>query len=430
MRRGRRSSELDYCDTLMQSRRVAVTGIGSVSPLGVGTDALWNGLCGGASGVRAIDTFDTSRLNTTIAGLCSDFDAADFLSPRECQRLDRMSQLAICAATLAARDASLEGAVAARDFGVVLGTGFGGQASIEQSVLEAASGIPLPATTIPKCMYGAAASQVAARFQSSGPNLTLSTACSSGANAVGMAMAFIRQGQARWMLAGGADAPVTPLVMAAWDSMRTLSTRNDEPARACKPFSLNRDGFVLSEGAAFLLLEEWSAAVSRGAAIYAELVGYGMSADAGHLTAPCARGETLAIERALDDAGIEATAVDYINAHGTATRWNDMTETVSIKRTLGEHAYAVPVSSIKSSVGHAMGAAGALECAATVLSLYHRVLVPTLNYEQPDPECDLDYVTTGARNVPEGTRFDIALSNSFGFGGNNAVLVIRRAETR
>jgi 3-oxoacyl-[acyl-carrier-protein] synthase II len=279
-------------------------------------------------------------------------------------------------------------------------------------------------------MYGAAASQLAARFQGNGPNLTVSTACSSGANAIGLAMMLIRYGHASCMLAGGADAPVTPLVMAAWDSMRALSTQNAEPARACKPFSRNRDGFVLSEGATFLLLEDWDLAVSRGARIYAELAGYGTSADAGHLTAPCAAGEALAIRRALDDAGLEPAAVDYINAHGTATRWNDVTETTAIKQSLNDYAYSVPISSIKGAVGHSMGAAGALECLAATLTLHHRIVVPTLNYEERDPQCDLDYVPGAARAVPADARLDVAISNSFGFGGNNAVLALRRSDGR
>jgi 3-oxoacyl-[acyl-carrier-protein] synthase II len=277
-------------------------------------------------------------------------------------------------------------------------------------------------------MYNASSSNIAIRFKTRGPNITVSTACSSGANAMGQAFHLIRYGHADRMIAGGADAPVTPVVMDAWKEMRVLSTKNDTPARACKPFSANRDGFVLAEGAGIVVLEELELARERGAHIYAELIGYGSTADASHITFPDPEGEAHAMMRALKDAGVAPEEIDHISAHGTATRLNDASETEAIKRVFGRRAYEIPINSIKSMIGHSMGAAGAIEFIATVLAIQEKVIPPTINFEEADPQCDLDYVTEGARVVDGRAPLRTAISNSFGFGGNNAVLVAREYE--
>ncbi|MGH9831123.1 MAG: beta-ketoacyl-[acyl-carrier-protein] synthase family protein, partial [Blastocatellia bacterium] len=316
------------------------------------------------------------------------------------------------------------------DTGVIIGTGFGGQRSIEEfcSAFFSNGQGRRSAIAIPKSMYNASSSNVAIRFKTRGPNLTVSTACSSGANAIGQAAQLIRYGHADRAIAGGADAPITPVVMDAWKEMRVLSTKNERPERACKPFSANRDGFVLAEGAGVVILEPLDEAVARGAHIYAEILGYGSTADASHITFPDPEGEGYAISRALKDAGVAPEKVGYINAHGTATKLNDASETEAIKRVFKERAYEIPVSSTKSMIGHAMGAAGAIEFIVAVLAIDHGMIPPTINYEERDPQCDLDYVTEGARTFKCNGAGRIAVSNSFGFGGNNAVLVAREPE--
>ena len=409
-------------------RRVAVTGIGLIAPVGVGRERVWQALCEGQSGIANIEGFDTSNLKTTIAGVCSDFRAEEFFDEREMTRLDRVSRLALAATEMATRDAGLaNGCLDSYDTGVFLGTGFGGQGSIEEfcGAFFADGRGRRSAIAIPKSMYSASSSNIAIRFKTRGPNITISTACSSGANAIGQAFHSIRYGHTDRMIAGGVDAPITPVVMDAWKDMRVLSTKNDPPARACKPFSANRDGFVLAEGAGIVILEELSRAVERGAHIYAEIIGYGATADAAHITFPDSEGEAHAIARALKDANIAPEEVDYINAHGTATKLNDVSETEAIKRAFGRRAYEMPVSSIKSMLGHSMGAAGAIEFIATSLAIDTQVIPPTINYEEADPQCDLDYVTEGARAAKSSAKVRTAISNSFGFGGNNAVLVVR-----
>ena len=408
-------------------RRVAVTGIGIIAPVGVGRERVWAALCEGQSGIAQIEVFDTSNLKTTIAGVCRDFQPCEFFDEREMSRLDRVSQLAIAATDLAARDAGLtNGHLDSYDVGVILGTGFGGQGSIEEfcgAFFSNGRG-RRSALAIPKLMYNASSSNIAIRFKTRGPNITISTACSSGANAIGQAFHLIRYGHAERMIAGGVDAPITPVVMDAWKDMRVLSTKNETPARACKPFSANRDGFVLSEGAGIVVLEEMGLALARGARVYAEVIGYGATADGAHITFPEPEGESQAMMRALKDAGLVPGEINYINAHGTATKFNDASETEAIKRVFGDRAYEIPVSSIKSMLGHSMGAAGAIEFIATALTLSDKLIPPTINYEETDPQCDLDYVTEGARAVCS-TPLRTAMSNSFGFGGNNAVLVAR-----
>jgi 3-oxoacyl-[acyl-carrier-protein] synthase II len=409
-------------------RRVAVTGVGIIAATGVGREAFWSALTEGRSGISRIEVFDTSNLKTNIAGVCRDFRPEAFFDEREMSRLDRVSQMAIAATEMATREAGLtNGQLDSYDVGVILGTGFGGQASIEEfcgAFFSNGKG-RRSAIAIPKSMYNASSSNIAIRFKSRGPNITVSTACSSGANAIGQAFHLIRYGHAERMIAGGADAPITPVVMEAWKEMRVLSTKNDPPERACKPFSANRDGFVLAEGAGIVVLEDLELALERGARVYAELLGYGSTADATHITFPDPEGEAYAIIRALKDAGVAAREIDYINAHGTATKLNDASETEAIKRVFGNRAYEIPINSIKSMLGHSMGAAGAIEFIATILAIENKLIPPTINYEETDPQCDLDYVTEGARVAGGNTPLRTALSNSFGFGGNNAVLVVR-----
>jgi 3-oxoacyl-[acyl-carrier-protein] synthase II len=342
-------------------------------------------------------------------------------------RLDRVSQMAIAATQMATREAGLtNGQLDSYDVGVILGTGFGGQGSMEEyyGAYYSNGKARRSAIAIPKSMYNASSSNIAIRFKTRGPNITISTACSSGANAIGQAFHLIRYGHADRMIAGGVDAPVTPVVMDAWKEMRVLSTKNEQPERACKPFSANRDGFVLAEAAGIVVLEALESALERGAPIYAEVLGYGSTSDAAHITFPDPDGESHAITRALRDAGVRAEEIDYVNAHGTATKLNDASETEAIKRVFGSRAYEIPVSSVKSMLGHSMGAAGAVEFIATVLAIKEKVIPPTINYEESDPQCDLDYVTDGAR-VMKAAPLRTAISNSFGFGGNNAVLVAR-----
>ena len=426
MSRPHHSSLITHHSSFM--RRIAVTGIGVIAPTGVGRARVWEALVDGRSGISRIEDFDTSNLKTNIAGVCRDFHPEEMFDEREMSRLDRVSQLAIAATEMATREAGLtHGELDSYDAGVFLGTGFGGQGSIEEfcgAFFSNGKG-RRSAIAIPKSMYNASSSNIAIRFKTRGPNITVTTACSSGANAIGQAFHLIQQGHAERMIAGGVDAPITPVVMDAWKEMRVLSTKNEPPERACKPFSANRDGFVLSEGAGIVVLEDLEMAAARGAHIYAEVIGYGSTADASHITFPDPDGESHAMTRALKDAGVNPNEIDYINAHGTATKLNDASETEAIKRVFGSRAHEIPVSSIKSMLGHSMGAAGAIEFIATLLAIENQVIPPTTNYEEADPQCDLDYVIEGSRRVSSSTPLRTAISNSFGFGGNNAVLVVR-----
>jgi len=412
---------------VMQQRRVVVTGMGVVSPLGNDLDGFWQALVAGQSGISHIEHFDTSGFKTRIAGSCRDYHTEDHFDERAACKLSRLSQMGIVATRSALTHARLpQTGFQDGEAGVLMGTGFGGQQVVEQFYEATLLHLkdrrnPL---AIPLAMYNALSSNISIQFQARGPNLTIATACSSGSNALGTAYQFVRLGRAPICIAGGGEAPLTPGVITAWTGLRVLSRQNDEPARACKPFSKNRDGFVLSEGAAVLILEELASARRRGAPILAEIVGYASGADATHVTAPAVSGQARTIQAALDDAGVTPEQVDYINAHGTATRPNDVAETGAIKEVFGAQAAQIPVSAIKSMIGHSMGASGAFETIACVQAINHGVVPPTINYEEADPECDLDYVTQGAR--PGDYR--IVVNNSFGFGGNNAVLVIRRYE--
>ncbi len=404
-------------------RRVVVTGIGPVTPVGTGVAAFWEGLTSGRNGVRRITRFETEGLPVTLAGEVPDFDPAAWLDPKEARRTDRFSQLAIAAARLALEDAGSPEPAAERA-GVVFGTGIGGIETLlaQHSVmLERGPGRVSP-FMVPMLMANAPAGHIAMLLGFTGPNLCTISACASSNHALGEAMRLVRDGYVDLCIAGGSESATLPLTVAAFSQMTAL-TRNPDPETASRPFDAERDGFVLAEGACALVLESEEHARARGARIYCEVAGYGASADAYHITAPDPKGSgaALAMRRALEDAREDPAAVTYINAHGTSTPLNDASETVAIKAVLGEHARRVAVSSTKSMTGHMLGAAGAVEGAACALAIANGVVPPTIHYEHPDPECDLDYVPNEARELP----VRLALSNSFGFGGQNACVAFR-----
>ncbi len=408
-------------------RRVVVTGLGVVSPVGIGVETFWDALLEGKSGVGPITRFDAKDHETRIASEVKGFDPQAYLDRKEIRRTDAFIHYAVAAARLALEDSGFKVRnQEAESVGVSLGSGMGGIAFVEQACRILAERGPARVSPhlipgmIPNMGAGLISIQVGAR----GPNLATSTACAASNHAIGEALRLIQAGDADVMLAGGSDALVTPLIVAGFSSLGALSRRNDDPARASRPFDLGRDGFVIGEGAGILVLEEVEHALWRGSRIYAELVGYGQSADAYHITAPApdASGPARSMERALEDANLIPAAVDYINAHGTSTPANDANETAAIKRVFGPHARGLLVSSIKSVTGHLMGAAGAAEAIATCLAIKQGVVPPTINYETPDPECDLDYVP----NFPRALQVNVALSNSFGFGGTNTTLVFQR----
>jgi 3-oxoacyl-[acyl-carrier-protein] synthase II len=409
------------------SRRVVVTGIGLVSPIGIGTVANWGGLTAGQSGIRRITHFDPAAFASQIAGEVKGFDPLQFLDRKDVKKMDVFIQYAIAASQFAVDDAGLAITAANGDrVGVFIASGIGGFSTIEREHQALLEGGPrrISPFFIPSAIINLAAGQVSIRFRAKGPNSATCTACSASAHAIGDAYEIIRRGDADVMIAGGSEAAITPMGVGGFAAMRALSTRNDEPERACRPFDRDRDGFVIGEGSGVLILEDLGMAVQRGARIYAEIVGYGMSADAFHITAPSDDGDgaVRAMRMAVGNAGIRPDEIDYINAHGTSTPLNDKLETLAIKRCFGDHAYKVAVSSTKSMTGHLLGAAGGLEGGITALAVYHQLLPPTINLENPDPECDLDYVPITSRKA--GVRY--ALSNSFGFGGTNAVLLFKR----
>ena len=411
------------------SRRVVVTGVGLVSPLGIGTEANWKALCAGRSGIGAITRFDASQFSARIAGEVQGFDALQFIEKKDVKKMDVFIQLAIAASQFAVDDAKLEvTAENATRVGVFIASGIGGFSTIEREHRALLEGGPrrISPFFIPAAIINLAAGQVSIRFGAKGPNSATCTACSASAHAIGDALEVIRRGKADVMIAGGSESAITPMGVGGFAAMRALSTRNDEPSRASRPFDLDRDGFIMGEGSGVIVLEELERARSRGAAIYAELVGYGMSADAFHITAPSEDGDggMRVMASALEDAGVGIEAVDYINAHGTSTPFNDKLETLAIRRLFGEHAAKLAISSTKSMTGHLLGAAGGLEAGITALAVRHQVAPPTINYETPDPACDLDYVPNTARPM----KMDYALSNSFGFGGTNGALLFKRYE--
>jgi 3-oxoacyl-[acyl-carrier-protein] synthase II len=409
------------------ARRVAITGIGIVSPLGIGVAENWEAVLRGESGIGPITRFDASRYSTRIAGEVKNFDPLTFIDRKEVRKMDLFIQLAVAAAALAVEDAGIDAALLEGGrTGVYIGSGIGGLATIEEchkTLLEKGPDRVSP-FFLPSIIINEAAGHVSIRYRSRGPNSATATACATSTHSIGDSFRMIVHGDADRMLAGGAEAPVTRLGVAGFCALRALSTRNEEPAKASRPFDAQRDGFVMSEGAGILLLEELGAARRRGARIYAEIVGYGMNGDAYHITAPSEDGEGArdVMGRALADAGIDPAEVDFINAHGTSTPHNDRIESLAIKKAFGDNARRIGVSSTKSMSGHLLGAAGALETGLTALCLANQIMTPTINYEHPDPECDLDYVPNAAR--PAEIRY--AASNSFGFGGTNACLILKR----
>ncbi len=409
-------------------KRVAITGIGVVSPIGTGRDAFWSSLMEGRSGVRRISAFDPAPFPTQIAGEIRDFDPVAYMDKKEVRRNDRFVQFAVAAARLALDDGHFE--ITSRNadqVGVIIGSGIGGARTWEEQheiLLERGPGRVSP-FFVPMMIINMASGIVSMHVGVRGPNYSIVSACATGGHSIGEAYRQVQRGDAVAMLCGGAEAALTPLSVAGFCNMKAMSTRNDAPEKAVRPFDADRDGFVMGEGAGVVLLEDWENAERRGAHIYAEMIGYGMSADAYHITQPDPEGEgaALSMQRALKDAGAEPAQVGYINAHGTSTPYNDKFETLAIKRVFGTDARKVPVSSTKSMTSHLLGAAGGVELIACALALQHQVLPPTINYETPDPECDLDYVP----NTPRPARINVALSNAFGFGGQNATLVVRRA---
>ncbi len=403
--------------------RVVITGMGIVSPLGNDPEAYWQALICGHSGVSLINSCCLNQLNCHFAGQILDLNIEAFFNSRQLRRMDRFCQFA----TIAAKNAWLD---SGGDFnsnpkentGVIFGTGIGGISTWDNHLMQD-SDTGMNAFTIPRIMNNAAAAQIAMQLNLRGLNITVNTACSSGANAIGMAFREIRSENLDSIICGGSEAPITPKILKAWDILGVLSKENTKTA--VKPFDKNRAGFVLAEGAAAIVLESLDSATRHNRKIYAEIIGFGSNCDAHHLTSPAKEGQAKAIQLALHDAGIKAKQIDYINAHGTATKLNDHVETKAIKKVFGKYAYDIPVSSTKSMLGHAMGASSAMEIVATVLSVKNDVIHPTSNYQNPDPECDLDYVPGKARLK----TINHAISNSFGFGGSNAVLVVKKWKT-
>ena len=404
-----------------------MTGIGLVSSLGIGTEANWRALLAGHSGITTISRFDATAFSTQIAGEVKGFDPLDFVEKKDVKKMDVFIQFALAASQFAVDDASL---VVTPDIaprvGVFIASGIGGFSTIEREHKALLEGGPRKISPffIPSAIINLAAGQVSIRFGAKGPNSATCTACSASAHAIGDAFEIIRRGDADVMIAGGSEAAITPMGIGGFGAMRALSTRNDEPARASRPFDRKRDGFVVGEGAGVLILEEHGAAVRRHARIYAELVGYGMSADAFHITAPSDDGDGpfRVMGAALKSAGVRTDQVSYINAHGTSTPHGDKVETLAIKRCFKFHAKRLAVSSTKSMTGHLLGAAGGLEAGVTALAVHNQVVPPTINLDDPDPDCDLDYVPNAKRSL----AIEYALSNSFGFGGTNAALLFKR----
>ena len=411
----------------MSTRRVVVTGLGALTPLGNTTDEFWAALLQGRSGIGPITKFDATGYPTRIAGEIRNFDPLKFVDKKEARRLDPYLHYAMACSCMAVDDAGLDtGKVESERFGVLIGSGIGGITTLlEGEHVRMEKGFDrVSPFVIPMLIVNMAAGLVSMRFAAKGPNSSVVTACATGNHAIGDAYRLLQRGEADVMIAGGAEAMIVPLTIAGFCAMKAMSTRNDEPEKASRPFDADRDGFVCSEGGGILVLETLEHAAHRDARIYAEIIGYGMSGDAHHMTAPDPEGDgaARAMRATLRDAALTPTEVGYINAHGTSTPYNDKFETLAIKRVFGEHAARLAVSSTKSMTGHLLGAAGGIEAIASVLALHHGILPPTINYETPDPDCDLDYVPNQARKQD----VDVALSNAFGFGGTNATLAFRK----
>jgi len=407
--------------------RVVVTGMGMLCPLGLDVATTWEGLVSAKSGIDYITLFDASDMETKFAGEVKGFEPTNYIDRKEVRRMDRFAQLAVAASLQALEQAGIQIDANNQDSaGIVVGSGIGGLGTLfEQTKIMLEKGPDrVSPFLIPMMIADIAAAQVSIALKVRGPNLCTTSACSSGSDAIGVAYEIVRRGDARIMITGGAEAIINPLGIASFNALRALSTRNDAPKLASRPFDAERDGFAIGEGAAILVLESLSSAQERGANILAEVIGYGASGDAFHVTQPMEDGEgaVKAMQMALKKAGVTTGEIDYINAHGTSTPLNDKTETIAIKTVFGDRAYHVPVSSTKSMLGHLIGAAGAIEAAICILTIQHGIIPPTINLTHPDPECDLDYVPNKARQAEVNT----ALSNSFGFGGHNSVLIFRK----
>lgn len=408
-------------------RRIVVTGVGVVTPLGNDVETFWRRLCAAESGIHTLTTMDTSQHKVHFGGDIPDFDVEQVVEAREARRLDRFTQFAVYAATYAIRDAGLDlHALDRSKCGVILGSGIGGLGEIEAQIEKMLAKGPdrVSPFTVPKMMVNAAGGNISITFGFRGPNYAVATACASATNAMGDAMRSVRLGETNLVITGGSEAAITRMGLAAFQNMKALSTRNDDPATASRPFDANRDGFVLGEGAGLLVFEELGHARERGAKIYAEVVGYGTTSDAGHITAPDPEGNgaAAAMQAAITDAGIAPQAIDYINAHGTSTPLGDKAETTAIKRVFGEHAYRTRLSSTKGALGHSLGASGGIEAVILSKTLETQLVPPTINFQTPDPDCDLDYTP----NQAVAGEINYAMSNSFGFGGHNACVVFAR----
>lgn len=413
----------------MEQRRVVVTGMGCITPLALDVEEYWTALRNGVSGVGRITHFDTTEYTTSIAAEVKDFDPEQYMDRKDARRMDRFVQFSVAASKLAIQDSGLEITDAnASRVGVLIGSGIGGTSTWEEQHKTLIEKGPRRVSPffVPMLISDMASGMVSILFGAKGPNLAVVTACATATHAIGMAARIIQRGEADVMIAGGSEAAITPMAVAGFCAARALSTRNDDPEGASRPFDLNRDGFVMGEGAGTMIVEALDHALARGAKIWGEIIGFGMSGDAYHITAPAPGGEgaVSSMSSALSDAGIRPEDVDYINAHGTSTAENDRTETSAVKTVFGDHAYKIPVSSTKSMTGHLLGAAGAVEGIACLCAIRDGIIPPTINYETPDPECDLDYVPNTAREAD----VRIAMSNSFGFGGHNATLLFAKYE--
>lgn len=409
------------------NRRVVITGMGLITPLGIGLEKTWAALCAGKSGITEITRFDASNYQTQIAGEVKGFNAQDFMPKKEAKRNELFISYAMAAARMALEDARLEiGSSNANRIGVVTGCGLGGLGIMEETILNVATKGPRRVSPffIPMMIGNMAPGMISIHFGAKGPNLSIATACAAGAHAIGDSFKMVQRGTVDAMITGGTEAVVSATAVAGFNAMKALSTRNDEPEKASRPFDRDRDGFVIGEGSGILIIEALDYALERGAKIYAEIVGYGLTGDGYHMTSPCPDGDgaVRCMQAALDDSGIAYGSVDYINAHGTSTELNDLYESRAVKTVFKDHAYKVAMSSTKSMTGHLLGGAGGIETVFTALSVYNDMIPPTINYENQAEECDLDYVPNTARQAP----VRVAMTNSFGFGGTNATLILKK----
>ncbi len=411
----------------MDERRVVVTGLGLITPLATGLEGSWESMIAGKSGIGRITAFDASDLPVQIAGEVNDFETSDYISPKDIKKMDRFIHFSVAASSMAMEDSDLKITKEnANRVGVIIGSGIGGLPAIAHYHKELTDHGYKRVTPffIPMLIINLASGQVSIKYGAKGPNSSVVTACATGTHAIGDSFKVIQRGDADAMITGGTESVITPLAFAGFAVMKALSRRNDEPEKASRPFDINRDGFVIGEGAGIVILESLEHALKRGASIYAEVVGYGMSGDAYHITSPAPEGvgALRCMEAALKDANVTPDKVNYINAHGTSTKFNDEIESVAIKSLFGEHANKLAISSTKSMTGHLLGAAGGVESIVSILSIYNSIVPPTINLDEPDPECDLDYVPHEAREM----EVEYSLCNSFGFGGTNACLLFKR----